>query len=90
MSSLLTKKQDKIMIAKEKAKELVENYCHKISLFSSLEIHYIELAKQSALIAVDEISKVVNDIWMDSFTTGESDNKFYNYWQEVKNEIEKL
>jgi hypothetical protein len=47
-------------------------------------------AKQCALIAVDEISRVVNDIWMDSFTTGESDNKFYNYWQQVKTEIHNL
>jgi len=44
-------------------------------------------AKQCALIAVDELIKVVNDIWMDSFTIGKSDNKFYNYWQKVRQEI---
>jgi hypothetical protein len=48
------------------------------------------VARQCALVAVDEISNVVNDIWMDSFTVGESDNKFYNYWQDVKSEIEKI
>ena len=70
------------MTAKEKAKELYDKYCNMES--------WCDDAKECALIAVDEISKVVDDIWMDSFTTGESDNKFYNYWQEVKTEIEKL
>jgi hypothetical protein len=71
------------MTPKEKAKELVKKYLYLYNTDKSE-------SKQCALIAVDEISKVVNDIWMDSFTTGESDNKFYNYWQEVKIEIEKL
>jgi hypothetical protein len=50
----------------------------------------IAKTKYCAIIAADEISRVVNDIWMDSFTTGESDNKFYNYWEQVKIEINKL
>ena len=32
----------------------------------------------------------MNDIWLDSFKGGESDNKFYNYWKKVKKEIEKI
>jgi hypothetical protein len=75
------------MTPKEKAAELFNKFENTLP-------DAVEVSKQHivdcALIAVDEILKVVNDIWMDSFTTGESDNKFYNYWQEVKQEIEKL
>ena len=58
------------MTPKEKAEELVDKY---------YEFHYInyELAKQCALIAVDEILKT-------------NPYKARNYWQEVKTEIEKL
>jgi hypothetical protein len=74
------------MNPQEKAKELVDKYM----MFFSNQEQYLDVAKQSAIITVDEISRVVNDIWMDSFTTGESDNKFYNYWEQVKIEINKL
>lgn len=76
------------MNPKEKALELVDK-------FRDIENKYKEYtdykqAKQCALIVVDEIFKLLNDIWLDSFTMGESNNKFYNYWQEVKKEIELL
>lgn len=60
------------MTAKEKAEELRER-CDGYKCY--------------ALVAVDEILNVVNDIWMDSFTSGKSDNKFYNYWYEVREEL---
>jgi len=52
-------------------------------------IYWNELAKQSALIAVDEILKSLSQVkWIDEesidFTS------FFDYWQEVKQEIEKL
>ena len=75
------------MTPQEKAIELVNKYNNNDHLYYSITI---EQAKQCALIAVDEILKVMNDIWLDSFKGGESDNKFYNYWKKVKKEIEKI
>ena len=71
------------MSPKEKAKELVEK------MFSPSTNNAFP-AKQSALIVVDEILKVVNDIWLDSFEVEENNNKFYSYWEQVKTEINKL
>jgi len=62
------------MKPKEKAEELVDKM--KLCLFSD---GYYD-AKQCALIAVDEI---LNVGFMDT-------NDLYDYWQEVKQEIEKL
>ena len=72
------------MTPQEKAIKLVENYCHKISLFSSSEIHYIELAKQCAIIAVDEFLNIEN---IKPYILHKEIIKFY---QEVKKEIELL
>jgi hypothetical protein len=58
------------MDVKQKAKELVDKY----SVYTS-GWNYDELAKQCALIAVDEILKETLDIY---------------FWHEVKQEIEKL
>ncbi len=69
------------MTPKEKAKELVEKYfdtCHKSS---DLELSW-KVCKRCALIAVDEI---LNN---DGFT--QFDVYLTEYWQEVKQEIEKL
>ena len=62
------------MNPKEKAKELLA----KMTTNADSLIYKNQYAKQCALIAVDEILKAI----------GFSDNKFY--WQEVKQEIEKL
>ena len=62
------------MEAKEKAKELLA----KMTTNADSLIYKNQYAKECALIAVDEILKAI----------GFSDNKFY--WQEVKQEIEKL
>ena len=66
------------MTAKEKARELVHKY----------HIHSIK-GKECALIAVDEIANVVK-----KYETEKGrlliDNIKLEYWQEVKQEIEKL
>ena len=67
------------MIPKEKAKELVQ----KMRVHSPVwEIEGD--AKQCALIAVDEILE------MDLPILEEEADTFYDYWEEVKQEIEKL
>jgi hypothetical protein len=67
------------MTPKEKAKELVGKMC-----LNDCTDENIEKAKQLALIAVDEI---INSIIITDLTTAE--NQFI-YWDEVKEEIEKL
>jgi len=76
------------MTPKEKAKELVEKYYQygfpiEIDRTIYFEVDY-QNAKQCALIAVDEIIREVD--WHDF----ETPNKVLNYWQEVKQEIEKI
>ena len=71
------------MTHKEKAKELVEKYLKKIGPYHA-ETKTKELAKQSALICVDE---VLESLW----NTGHSfSNDEIKYWQEVKQEINKI
>lgn len=78
------------MTPKEKAKELIKKfnpfvYCHLGSgILTNTESYsaIIHSAKQCALIAVDEI---LNN---DGFT--QFDVYLTEYWQEVKQEIEKL
>jgi hypothetical protein len=67
------------MTPKEKAKELVEAMS-----FSCRECDYESKAKQCALIAVEEIKEAI--FWHPF----ESPNFELEYWQEVKQEIEKL
>ncbi len=71
------------MTPKEKAEELVHRYD---LLQTYVEGFSLDDAKQCALIAVDEIIKAIPD--------ASDDNSPYNhelkYWQEVKQEIEKL
>ena len=76
------------MTPKEKAKELIEKYL-KLDIeiggqydgYLTMKMHD---AKQCALIAVDEILKSHY-----ALLTGIKPST-YNYWQEVKEEIEKL
>ena len=68
------------MTPEEKAKELVEKF-YSISGYRRFAIGY-------ALICVDEIIKALN-----SYTTNNSEihnSRRTKYWQEVKQEIEKL
>jgi hypothetical protein len=72
------------MTPKEKAKELVDKF-HRLDpdtdYYNGITV---ELAKQCSLIAVDEVIEQ-NNIWINQ--TGKGTN---NYWQEVKQEINKL
>jgi hypothetical protein len=69
------------MTPKEKAEQLLESMA-----FSCRECDYEAKAKQSALIAVDEISKIVNLEFPGNCETVD----IFLYWQKVKREIEKL
>jgi hypothetical protein len=73
------------MTPKEKAEELIEEF-YKIEDSKLDEDAWIDsyLAKRCAMVAVDEIIREVD--WHDF----ETPNKVLNYWQEVKQEIEKL
>lgn len=62
------------MTPKEKAKELYNKFCTR-------KFHFDD-AQEIALIAVDEIMEVINII--------SSTDSQYNYWKQVKQEIEKL
>jgi hypothetical protein len=75
------------MTPQEKAKELFNKFDFIYS-YDGLDIMDEEFTKedrkQCALIAVDEILE------MDLPILEEDADKFYDYWQEVKHEIEKL
>ncbi len=76
------------MTPKEKAKELIHYYIKELlsAKYSINGFVINDLAKQCALIAVDEILKL-------SYFThepSEDDDLYSNYWKQVKTEIEKL
>jgi len=79
------------MTAKEKAKELIDKYTDLTNDCDCLEYMCICFrigeydAKQCALIAVDEILKEYG-----TYYKVEVNGKYVSYWQEVKQEIEKL
>ncbi len=73
------------MKAKDKANELVNTY--RMMLMNEdtecgQEILCTIIAKKSALIAVDEIMKAMDDVMLP--------NPFNQYWEQIKQEIEKL
>jgi hypothetical protein len=73
------------MTPKEKAKDLINSY--RIILMSEdtecgNEILCTSIAKQNALIAVNEI--------INAYVVWYKDSIPYEYWQQVKKEIEKL
>lgn len=70
------------MTPQEKAKDLVDRFY----LYSTAPTHNPEMAKQCALIAVDEILTAITFNMYDE----DAYNKEHNYWQEVKTEIEQL
>lgn len=77
------------MDAKEKAKELVDKYRVELMLTDTEigeELLCTSVAKQCALIAVDEIEDAIDFDWM-QVQNLESQHR---YWQKVKEEIEKL
>jgi len=81
------------MEAKQKAKELFDKYFSEIRMPSDCEGcmqcvdkcgNMVAIAKKYALIAVDEILSTLYEYHYDS-TSGA-----YDFWQKVKQEIEKL
>ena len=73
------------MNAKDKANELVDTY--RMMLMNEdtecgQEILCTIIAKKSALIAVDEIMKAMDDVMLP--------NPFRQYWEQVKLEIQNL
>jgi len=73
------------MKARDKANELVDTY--RMMLMNEdtecgQEILCTIIAKKSALIAVDEIMKAMDSVMLP--------NPFSQYWEQVKQEIEKL
>ena len=73
------------MKAKDKANELVDTY--RMMLMNEYtdfgeEILCSIIAKKSALIAVDKIMKAMDDVMLP--------NPFSQYWEQVKQEIEKI
>jgi hypothetical protein len=73
------------MTPKEKARELVDKF------YNATDDHWNQwyVAKQCALIAVDEVQQLIKNL-------SSCKNRFIyivdemNYWEEVKQEIEKL
>jgi len=86
------------MNAKDKAKELVEKYKYYVHGYvgsSMLTNHeypeqILSQAKKCALIAVDEILKVLDSEWTKLDFWVEELSGTIHYWQQVKSEIEKL
>jgi len=70
------------MTPKEKAKELFDKYYELVSYPTP---NWRNIAKQSSVIAVDE---VLNADWF--IPTKEDSVMWSNYWNEVKQEIENL
>jgi len=78
------------MTPREKAEELFKEYYQYI--FNSLGNYCAITAKQCALICIDEILNASPSlpILSDSGGFGDDINLSTKYWQEVKQEIEKL
>ena len=75
------------MTPKEKADELINKFIPHTKVFHEVLgwEDYIDSAKQCALVAVDELIKIHYLL-----TTTHDTSPSINYWQEVKQEIEKL
>ena len=69
------------MIPKQKAKELMFLFSNKIQKYDTI-LYQKKLSKKCALIAVDEILNEENDFIQTKWHN--------NYWEEVKQEINKL
>lgn len=82
------------MKAEEKAKELIEKYEEELIDFDvqldsfNFPVNRRRIAKQCALICVDEILNSHEETYYNSF--GQSrNNRDLDYWQQVKQEINK-
>ena len=81
---MLTQVTRKSMTPQEKAKELFDKYADEFN-FDDTYRGYREQSKQCALIVVDEI---IN--YLTTSLDVQTSLIAVNYWQEVKQEIEKL
>jgi hypothetical protein len=72
------------MTPKEKAEELIDKFIKVEGFDYDCEYIHKTMAKECALIAVDEIDKAIG------WHPFEVPNKEIEYWQQVKQEIEKL
>lgn len=81
------------MTQKEKAIELMQKY-YETTIAGTEEKVQKFLVKQQSIIAVDEVIKVCPYYSKDNLCTLDeiraSDYEFVSYWEEVKQEIEKL
>ena len=81
------------MTPKEKALQLVNRYDF-ISTYDGLDIMDDELTmldrKQCAKIAVDEMLEEILENWYGDYINIEWEKDRIKYWQEVKQEIEKI
>ncbi len=73
---------------KEKAKELVQRYIDEAYQEDENNL-YTPIAKQCALIAIDEIIKSLENYGKESDELQNMENDF-RYWQEVKEELLKM
>lgn len=81
------------MTPQQKAKELVEKMCaFQVVHQYDEDGEFIKRAKQCALIAVDEILKIYEHVDENIIKRNEKYRPLdeYAYWQQVKEEIEKL
>jgi len=76
------------MTTKEKAKELYEKFFYTVPSISDEGQLEDKISKQCALIAVDEVLKTFPNI--NGIAVYEDHVVDIDYWQEVKQEIEKL
>lgn len=72
------------MTPKEKADEICRKMLHQIE-WNAQPSTVKKVAKQCALIAVDEIREHASPYFIEN-----EDGKFVSFWQEVKQEIDKL
>lgn len=72
------------MTPKGKAIELREKFWNVEVISGDWQFSGMVDAKQCALIAVDEILSIKKEIW-DNFNS-----EYFEFWQQVKTEIEKL
>ena len=75
--------------AKLKAEQLIDKFRNEITSFLGDRMKKLN-AIRCALIAVDEILQIFNNEWTKLDFWTEEINGTINFWQEVKQELEKL
>jgi hypothetical protein len=71
------------MTPQDKAKEIFDRMYQVDDIMGNYPMCF-DTAKQCALIAVDEVLSIKKEIWDDFH------REYFDYWQQVKTEIEKL